>query len=65
MNMQMWDKHQGHMDEHIKWPATKQEILEACAGSDVEPSVLKELKAKLMDGGKKYSEQELKNIMVM
>lgn len=65
MNMQQWDKHQQHVDEHITWPATKQEIVDACQGSDVEAEVLAEIKTKLPEGDKKYSKQEFKNIVVM
>lgn len=64
MTMQQWDKHQQHMDEHITWPATKQEILEACQGTDVEAGILDEVRAKLSDSGKKYTEAEAKNILV-
>lgn len=64
MTLQQWKDHQDHMDKHIMWPATKQQIYEACKGEDVEPSVLQEIKAKLADGEKKYSEEEAKKILV-
>jgi hypothetical protein len=64
MTTQQWEAHRKHMDEHIKWPATKQEIVEACQGSDVEPSVLDEIKTKLKDDGKQYTQQEVKSMLV-
>lgn len=64
MNMQQWNKHQKHMDEHIKWPATKKEILDACQGMDVEPEILEEMKMKLPDGDKKYTKEDFMNMMM-
>ncbi len=64
MTTQQWDKHQQHVDDHIKWSASKQEIIDACQGMDVEPEVLEELKTKLSDGGKRYTKEELKSILV-
>ena len=43
MTQQQWDKHSEHMGSHITWPATKQQIIEACAGEDVEKEVMDEL----------------------
>lgn len=65
MNMQQWNMHETHMKEHIKWPATKEEIIAACKGEDVEADVLNELRTKLTDSGKKYTESELKKLIVM
>lgn len=64
MTIQQWDEHKQHMDEHIAWPATKQEILDACQGMDVKPEVLEEVKMKLTNSGKKYTEEEVKKILV-
>ena len=64
MTQQQWDTHRGHMDDHINWPATKQEIVDACKGQDVEPEVLQELKTMLPDGAKKYTKAELHNLLV-
>ncbi len=64
MTLVQWNAHQQHMDEHITWPATKDSILKACAGSDVDRSVLEEIKTKLMDGNTSYSKQDFKNIML-
>jgi hypothetical protein len=64
MTQAQWDQHMEHFDEHITWPATKQEILEACAGTDVEPQVLSEIKSKLMDGDRRYTEAEFQNLLV-
>ena len=65
MTIQQWDEHKKHIDEHITWPASKQEIVEACQGMDAEKEVLDELKTKLTDSGKKYSKEELKDLLVM
>lgn len=64
MSIQQWDQHAGHFDQHVGWPATKQQIYEACKGEDVEKSVLDEIQAKLSDGGKKYTEKEVKDLLV-
>lgn len=64
MTQQQWDAHRGHMDDHITWPATKQEIVDACKGEDVEPEVLNELKSAIPDGPKKYTKAELHNLLV-
>ena len=63
--MQQWTKHEGHMNDHITWPATKQEIIDACQGSDVDPEVLAEVKSTLPDGDKKYTKEEVKSLLVM
>jgi hypothetical protein len=65
MNMQQWSQHQQHMDEHIKWPATKQQIIDTCQGTDVDTSILDEIKTKLTDDDKQYTEQEVKSMLVM
>jgi hypothetical protein len=64
MTTQQWNQHQQHMDEHISWPATKDAIIKACEGSDVEPNVLEEIKTKLSDGNRTYTEAEVKQILV-
>lgn len=64
MTMKQWNDHKTHLDEHITWPATKQEIVEACQGSDVEPEVMEDLKTKLSDGDKKYTQEEAKRMLV-
>ena len=65
MTMNQWNMHKQHMDEHIMWPATKEEILAACEGTDVEKEVLEEMKTKLSDGNRKYSQEEVKKMLVM
>jgi hypothetical protein len=45
MTTQQWQDHEDHMMEHISWPASKKQIVDACKGEDVEPDVLKEIKA--------------------
>lgn len=40
---QQWDKHEEHMNDHITWPASKAQIIEACEGEDVEAEVMKAL----------------------
>ena len=65
MNIAQWDKHQQHIDEHITWPATKQEIVDACQGMDVEPEVLASIKSTLPDGDKKYTKEEFKSLTVI
>ena len=64
MTLQQWNAHSDHMNEHISWPATKQQIYDACKGEDVEPTILEEIKTKLSDGNKKYTLEEAKRILV-
>ena len=62
MTQHQWDKHNEHMGTHITWPASKQQIIEACAGEDVEKEVMDELQT-LAD--RTYgSEGELKGLLV-
>jgi hypothetical protein len=63
MTQTQWDKHKEHLDEHISWPATKAQIVAACEGVDVEPSVLSEMKTKLQDG-KQYTQNDVKKMLV-
>lgn len=65
MTTQQWDEHKKHIDEHIMWPATKEEIMAACEGLDVEKDILDEIETKLTDGDKKYSKEEVKSMLVM
>lgn len=45
MTQAQWDAHDEHFKSHVtKWPATKEEIIAACNGMDVEPAVLEEVK---------------------
>ncbi|KKT58399.1 MAG: hypothetical protein UX91_C0003G0057 [Candidatus Amesbacteria bacterium GW2011_GWB1_47_19] len=64
MTQKQWDTHRQHVDDHITWPATKQEIVDACQGMDVEPAVLKDLKTMIPDGPKKYTKSELHDQVV-
>ena len=64
MTQQQWDKHQEHLDSHIMWPATKEEIVAACSGEDVDEDVMEEMKMKLPDGNRKYSEKEMHEMLV-
>ena len=50
------------MANHITWPATKAQIVEACNGEDVEPEILAEVKS-LPDRTYKSAE-EVKKILV-
>lgn len=62
MTQQQWDKHAAHFNEHITWPATKQQIIEACQGQDVDEEVMNELK-NLPE--KEYeNEAELKDLLI-
>lgn len=62
MTQQQWGKHIGHFKEHITWPANKQQVIEACAGEDVEKGVMDELQ-NLPD--KTYeNETELKSLLI-
>lgn len=62
MTQQQWNKHADHLESHISWPAKKAQILEACAGEDVESEVMNELK-NLPD--KSYqNESEIKQALV-
>lgn len=63
MSLQQWDKHADHMMDHIKWPATKKEIIAACQGEDVEDDVMEDLKMNLAEGSYNNSE-EVKRILV-
>ncbi len=63
MTQQQWDKHAGHMNEHITWPANKQQILEACNGEDVDKEVLEDVEMNLPDGTYE-NEEEVKGILV-
>ncbi|KKS95868.1 MAG: hypothetical protein UV73_C0013G0013 [Candidatus Gottesmanbacteria bacterium GW2011_GWA2_43_14] len=65
MTVQQWNDHKQHMDEHITWPANKEEIVAACKGMDVEKEVLEEVKTKLSDGNRKYTKEEIKSMLVM
>ena len=63
MTQVQWDKHIGHFNDHITWPASKEEIIKACSGEDVEPEILEELTNKLT--AKPYNNSaELKQILV-
>lgn len=64
MTQQQWDKHQEHLDNHIVWPATKEEIVAACAGEDVDAEVLDEIKTEMPGGDRKYSKEEFRELMV-
>jgi len=50
MTQQQWNAHIDHMRGHITWPASKQQIVGACKGEDVEANVLIDLKANLPNG---------------
>ncbi len=65
ITLKQWNDHQEHMDEHIAWPATKEQILEACAGTDVDKKVLADIRQTLPDGDKTYSKEEFKQMLVM
>lgn len=64
MTLQQWNDHDDHMGQHINWPATKQQIYDACKGEDVDPSVLEEVNTKLSNGDRKYTLEEAKQILV-
>lgn len=61
--MQQWNKY-NHFDEHITWPATKQEIIAACEGEHYDTQTLKEIKMALANGDKKYTKDEFKNMVM-
>lgn len=63
MTQQQWDKHAEHLRDHITWPASKQQILEACNGEDVEKEVLEDVETNLPDGTYE-NEAEVKGILV-
>ena len=63
MTMTQWNAHIGHLDQHITWPATGSEIIAACNGEDVEPSVLNEMKSKLVPD-QTYTQEQVKNLLV-
>jgi hypothetical protein len=65
MTQTQWDKHQEHLDSHISWPATKEEIVAACGGQDVDAEVLEDIKMEMPDGDRKYSKQEMHDLMVV
>lgn len=63
MTQQQWDEHKEHMEEHIAWPAKKEDILAACAGGGhVTDEVMSEIKSKLSEG-KDYTMMEFKQMM--
>ena len=49
MTNDQWDEVAEHMNEHITWPATKQQIIEACNGDDTPQEVQADIKANLAD----------------
>lgn len=63
MNMQQWDKHTEHLNDHITWPADKKQILETCKGEDVEPEVLKDIEENLPEGMYESAE-DVKKVLV-
>ena len=63
MTQAQWDKHTEHLNSHITWPATKEQIVAACNGEDVEPEVLEDVKANLADGTYESAE-DVKKILV-
>lgn len=63
MTQQQWDSHAGHMNEHVTWPATRKQILEACNGEDVEKEVLLDVAINLPDGTYE-NEAAVKEILV-
>lgn len=63
MDTQKWNKYK-HFEEHITWPATKQEIINACEGEHYDKDTLKEIKMALPDGDKKYTKEEFKKMMM-
>lgn len=63
MTQQQWDKHADHMSEHITWPASRKQILEACGAEDVEKDVLLDIAINLPDGTYENLE-EVKKILV-
>ncbi|MBI4058013.1 DUF2795 domain-containing protein [Candidatus Microgenomates bacterium] len=63
MTIQQWEKHTEHLKEHIAWPATKEQILEACKGEDVEPEVLKDIEENL-PAGSYENESAVKELLV-
>lgn len=65
MTQMQWDKHQEHLDQHIKWPATKKEIVAACDGAHLDEDVLDEIQTTLPDDDTVYTEQQLKEMLVM
>ncbi len=64
MTTQQWEDNQEHLDDHIMWPATKEEILAACNGKDMDESLLEEMKEKLPDGNKKLTKEEVQAVLV-
>jgi len=63
MTMEQWEAHTGHMANDITWPATKEQVVAACGGSDVDPAVLEDLKNNLPDGTYN-SADDVKTILV-
>lgn len=62
ITMKQWEDHEKHMMDHVKWPATKKEIVDACSGEDVEPDVLDEVKA--IPDREYESAEDLKSVLV-
>lgn len=62
MNLQKWQAHKEHMNNHISWPASKKQIIDACSGDDVEPEVLGELKT--IPDREYTSPEDLKSILL-
>jgi len=65
MTQVQWDKHMTHYKDHIKWPASKEDIVKACSGEDVEPEVLQDIKNNLPEGKIFQNPDEVKNFVVM
>ena len=63
MTQQQWDKHTDHMNDHISWPASKKQILEACNGEDVEKEVILDIAINLPEGTYQNLD-EVKKILV-
>jgi hypothetical protein len=62
ITMKQWGEHDDHMINHISWPASKKDIVEACNGEDVEPDVMKEIKA--IPDREYESPEDLKSVLV-
>jgi hypothetical protein len=62
MNIKQWQKHEEHMNDHISWPAGKQQVIDACNGEDVEPEVMAEIKA--IPDREYESPEDLKSILL-
>jgi len=60
MTKAQWDKHTDHLNNHITWPATKEQVVAACNGEDVEPAVLEDVKQNLPDGTYENAEEVMK-----